>query len=43
VLGCNDEVGAVQSLAVRTLAAWALDDANLSREVGAPRDERHCY
>jgi putative zinc finger/helix-turn-helix YgiT family protein len=33
----DDDVGAVQSLAVRTLAAWALDDAGLAREVGAPR------
>jgi hypothetical protein len=29
--------GVVQSLAVRTLAAWACDDANVAREVGAPR------
>jgi len=37
----DDEIGSVQSLAVRTLAAWALDDADLAREIGAPRGQPH--
>jgi DNA-binding transcriptional regulator YiaG len=33
----GDGVAAVQSLALRTLAAWALEDAVLAREIGEPR------
>lgn len=33
----NDLVGSVQSLALRTLVAWSLDDAALAREIGGPR------
>jgi DNA-binding transcriptional regulator YiaG len=36
----DDSVGPVPSLALRTLAAWSLDDADLAREIGAPRRAR---
>ena len=33
----EDMVGFVQSLVLRTLAVWSLDDAELAKEIGAPR------
>jgi DNA-binding XRE family transcriptional regulator len=33
----EERVGVVQSLALRTLAAWSIDDPALAREVGEPR------
>lgn len=36
----GDGAGSVQSLALRTLAVWDLDDADLAREIGKPQRAR---